>query len=100
MGELLNRMRAERPLCRVCGQPCDPDDPNLPVTIILVPLDAHGDEQGMIPVHQGACNEEANDRMAQAQAVVNARRQRQGTEAPWDRAKRLLDEGEATQLDG
>lgn len=101
MAELLHRMRAHPPLCRVCAVPCDPDtqvDDMVPV-FIMVPLDAQGDQQGIIPVHT-KCRPEAEDRLKQAQAVVNLRRVREGTEAPYDKAKRLIDEGKATPLDG
>lgn len=65
----MDQLRRDQPRCRVCDQPCDPDaEPG--VDLILVPLDAHGDMQGMIPVHQGACKREAEDRLKRAQAAV------------------------------
>lgn len=100
MNELLHRLRNERPLCRVCGLACDPDtdeDAMVPV-FVLVSLDAQGDQQGVIPVH-AKCRAEAEDRLKQAQAVVNLRRVRQGTEEPWDKAQRLIDEGKARPLE-
>lgn len=99
MGEMLGRLRAQKPPCRVCEQPCDPDSELMPVTLILVPMDAIGDQQGIIPVHQGRCHDEAMARLKAGQAAVEERKRRQGTEAPYDRAQRLLGSGEATQLD-
>lgn len=99
MSELVRRMKRDRPLCRVCGVPCDPDtneDHMVPV-LITIPVDRVGDEVGLIPVHTG-CKAEAEDRLGQAQAVVNLRHVRQGTEAPYDKARRLIDEGKATEL--
>lgn len=100
MSELLNRMRRDRPLCRVCGQPCDPDatEDRMVPTVLMVSVDPQGDRQGLIPVHHG-CEQEARDRLRQAQAVVNLRRIRTGTEEDWAKARRLIDSGEATQLD-
>lgn len=98
MKHLIDRLRDEKPLCRVCGQPVDPDDERRPPEFITVPLDPQGDGQGIIPVHSGACRVEAEDRLQQAQAIVNLRRIRQGEEAAADKAKRLIDSGEATDL--
>jgi 5-methylcytosine-specific restriction endonuclease McrA len=100
MSELLNRMRRDRPLCRVCGELCDPDTTvdRLVPTVLMVSVDPQGDKQGLIPVHAG-CEAEARDRLGQAQAVVNLRRIRTGTEPDWEKARRLIDSGEAAQLD-
>lgn len=100
MSELLHRMRRDKPLCRVCGEVCDPDTKidRLVPTVLMVSIDKQGDRQGLIPVHAG-CEEEARDRLGQAQAMVNLRRIRTGTEPNWEKARRLIDSGEATQLD-
>lgn len=95
LNNLLHRLRDERPACRVCDRPVD--DPDT-AALLLIPLDEIGDAQGVIPVHQGACEREARDRLERAQKAVDERRVRQGTEHKWDRAKRLHDAGEAVDL--
>ncbi len=69
MGELLDRLRDEKPRCRVCDRVCDPDlEPG--VDLIMVALDEQGDVHGLIPVHRGACKAEASARLKRAQAAL------------------------------
>lgn len=69
LSELQDQLRRDKPRCRVCDKPCDPDkEPG--VTLIMVPADDIGDLHGIIPVHQGPCLAEAEDRLKRAQASV------------------------------
>ena len=68
-GELLHKLRDEKPKCRICDQVCDPDvEPG--VDLLMIQLDALGEGIGFIPVHQGVCRAEAVERLQRAQAAV------------------------------
>lgn len=71
---LLHKMRDELPPCKVCDKPCDPDELPPGVTILFIHLDDLGDRLGMIPVHQGACEAEARDRLQKGQAEAERKR--------------------------
>lgn len=69
-GELMHKLRDEQPPCRVCGEPVHPD--RAPgAELIMVKLDEIGLGVGLIPVHQGACKVEAEDRLRAAQQAIS-----------------------------
>ena len=75
--ELMHRLRDEKPECPVCHKPCDPDKVPPGVDLIMIPHDPLGDTISFLPVHQGACRREAEERLLAGQRAVRERLERQ-----------------------
>lgn len=72
MKELIDKLRDEKPECPICHDPVYPEHPS-GAHIIYVPSKWVPDVLHLLPVHEGACRAEAEDRARRGQEAVNER---------------------------